>query len=258
VGPWTFKGFDVHSYGFMLMLAFIVGILWTVREARKRGRTAEEVLDVSILVLVLSIVFARIVYVLLNLSAYLPHPIEIAYLWAGGLSFHGGLAGGFLAGLLYARRRKVGFWQLADLFTPGLPLSYAIARIGCFLNGCCYGIPTSLAWACRFYSQDIPGALTAPSHPVQLYDAAANLVLFFVIGRLKGREHANGVLFFQYIVGYSFIRILAEILRRGVTARTVFGLPITEAQVASALLIILGVFLIRRWSKKGTKAKAPK
>lgn len=254
VGSWSFKGFDIHTYGFMLMCAFIVGILWTVREARRQGRSPEEVLDLSILILVFAIIFSRIVYVLLNLSTYLPHPAEMLYLWAGGLSFHGGVGGGILAGVIYARRRKLSFLQLADLFTPALPLAYAVARIGCFLNGCCYGIPTHLPWACRFYSQDIPGALTPPSHPVQLYDAAANILLFFIIGRLKGKEHATGVLFLQYLVGYSIIRILADIFRRGVSARTLFGLPITEAQVASVLIIIVGVFIVRRWSRRrGTK-----
>jgi phosphatidylglycerol:prolipoprotein diacylglycerol transferase len=240
------------------MCAFIVGILWTVREARRLGRPTEEVLDLSILVLIFGIICARILYVLLNLSAYLPHPQEILYLWAGGLSFHGGVIGGVLAGVLYARKKKIKFWELADLFAPALPLGYAIARIGCFLNGCCYGLPTHLPWAVRFYSQDIPGALTVPSHPVQLYDAAANILLFFIIGRLKGKEHTSGVLFLQYLVGYSFIRILAEILRRGVTARTVLGLPITEAQVASAILIIFGIIFIRRWSRKQGKARSPK
>jgi len=258
VGPWHFSGFAIHTYGFMLMIAFIVGILLTVREARRKGRPTEEVLDLSILVLLFAIIFARIFYVLLNLSDYLPHPEQMLYLWTGGLSFHGGLAGGLLAGLLYARRRKVSFWELTDLFTPAIPLAYAIARIGCFLNGCCYGIPTDLPWACRFYSQDISGALTAPSHPVQLYDAAANVILFFIIGRLKGRDHARGVLFFQYVVGYSIIRILAEILRRGVTAKTIANLPITEAQVASVVLIVVALFLIRRWSRKRKEAKPGK
>lgn len=255
VGSWHFKGFDIHTYGFMLMCAFIVGILWTLREARRQGRSTEEVLDLSILVLIFAIVFSRIVYVLLNLSTYLPRPGEIAYLWAGGLSFHGGVLGGVLAGVLYARKKKTNFWRLADLFTPAIPLAYAIARMGCFLNGCCYGIPTTLPWGVRFPSEHIHGALTPPSHPVQLYDAAANILLFFVIGRLKAKEHASGVLFLQYLVGYSFIRIFAELLRRGVSARTLSGLPITEAQVASALLIIGGILLIRRWSKqRGNKA----
>lgn len=258
VGPWSFKGFDIHTYGFLLMCAFIVGIVLTIREARRQGRPSEEVLDLSILVLVFAIIFSRIVYVLLNLRDYLPHPVEMLYLWAGGLSFHGGVVGGVLAGVVYARRKKTSFWQLADLFTPALPLAYAIARVGCFFNGCCYGLPTALPWGCRFYSQDIPGALTPPSHPVQLYDAAANILLFFVIGRLKNREHPPGVLFLQYLVGYSIIRILAEIFRRGVTAKTLFGLPITEAQVASVIIIIGGVILIRRWSRNLPKKRRQK
>lgn len=232
----------IAAYGTMLAVAFAAGIWLARREARRQGVHPERVTDLGLVVLVCSVVVARLTYVLLQWKYFAAHAGEIVQVWTGGLSFHGGLLGGVLGAIVYAKVSKIGFWRLSEVCTPSLPLGYAITRVGCFLNGCCYGGPTSLPWGVTFHIAADRPELTAPSHPAQLYAAALNLVLFAVLMRLRRRSHQQGQLFAWYLVGYSLARIIMEYFRRGVTA-TVLWAGVTQAQVASGLLIVAGVAL---------------
>jgi phosphatidylglycerol:prolipoprotein diacylglycerol transferase len=245
----THRPLPIWSYGVMLMLAFAAGIVWAVHEARLRELDSDIVLDLAFFVLLGSIIGARLLHVALEYSHYRGQPIAIFTEWGYGLSFHGGLLGGVTAGLLFAHFRKISFWMLGDLAAPSTALGYAVARIGCFLRGCCYGAPTHLPWACRFpdpIAPDLahirPQDLTVPSHPTQLYSAAASLVIFALLLRLRGRMPARGQLFLAYVAIYSVVRWLMEILRRGYTAHLAWpGAWLTQAQIASMVLFLLSI-----------------
>ena len=130
--------------------------------------------------------------------------------------------------------KGLSFWKCADLLAPSVAIGYAITRIGCFLNGCCYGAPTSLPWGVRFHEH---GFLTPPSHPTQLYATAANLLIFFLLTRLERLKRAPGFIFVSYLGLYSIYRFLIEFLRKGYSAQvSLFGL--TQAQVASIVIIV--------------------
>jgi phosphatidylglycerol:prolipoprotein diacylglycerol transferase len=243
----------IAAYGTMLAVAFGVGIWLARREARRLKMDPERVTDLGLVVLVCSVVLARLVYVALHWHYFAGHPGEIVQVWTGGLSFHGGLLGGVLGVGVYARLSKLGFWRLGEVCTPSIPLGYAITRMGCFLNGCCYGAPTSLPWALRFHLAPDRPELTVPSHPAQLYASALSLVLFAALMRLRRRPHADGQLFAWYLMGYGLVRIVVEYFRRGVTAQVVWA-GVTQAQLASVFLIVAGV-LLSVWLGRGKKAK---
>jgi len=254
---WMHRPLPIRSYGVMLMLAFAAGIAWATREARRRGLESEVVLDLAFFVLVGSIVGARLVHVLLELDHYRADPGAIFLQWGSGLSFHGGLLGGTTTGLLFARFRGIAFWTLADIAAPSTALGYAIARIGCFLRGCCYGAPTSLPWAYRFPGErayDLahltPADLTPASHPTQLYALAASLIIFGALLWLRGRLHVRGQLFLAYLVMYSAVRWGIEILRRGYTAQPITeGAWLTQAQVAGIAIFVVswtGIWILAR------------
>jgi len=254
---WLHRPLPIRSYGVMLMLAFAAGIAWATREARRRGLESDVVLDLAFFVLVGSIVGARLVHVLLEFDYYRIHSGAIFSQWGSGLSFHGGLLGGTLTGLLFARFRGVAFWTLADIAAPSTALGYAIARIGCFLRGCCYGAPTSLPWAFRFPNErayDLahltPADLTPPSHPTQLYALAASLVIFGALLWLRGHLHARGQLFLSYFAMYSAVRWGIEVLRRGYTAQPITqGAWLTQGQVASMVIFVFslaGIWILAR------------
>jgi len=241
----------VHSYGVMLMLGFLAGLALSRRQARRVGLSPDVALDLGVWILLASIVLARLLYVGLNWREYFAHPLDILGVWReGGLSYFGGLLGGILAGLIYTRRTHLPFWLLGDVFAPGIALGYAITRVGCFLNGCCYGTPTSLPWGVVF-----PGITTLPSHPTQLYSAAGSLLLTGLLLWLHPRLKAQGQLFAAYLMLYGVLRGIVEIFRLGVSAEElVLGrhhLLLTQAQFVCVLLLVFGALLFLRLGRRG-------
>ncbi|MCC6445435.1 MAG: prolipoprotein diacylglyceryl transferase [Armatimonadetes bacterium] len=249
IGP-----FAVHSYGLMVVLGFMAAALWLIRAGKEDGITSEMVFDLMLYIMAAAVVMSRLVFVLLEWRAYAPHPVDALKIWEGGLSFHGGLLGGILAALWYCRRHAVPFWKLADHAAPGLALGYAIARIGCFLNGCCYGTPTGLPWACRFQDPPLSGHLTPPSHPTQLYATLINLGVFFMLASLWKRRRYDGQTFGQYLIAYAAYRFFVEFFRKGATARDL-ALGLTEAQWASIVMALLALVLMRYLNGRAERKK---
>jgi phosphatidylglycerol:prolipoprotein diacylglycerol transferase len=238
---------SIRSYGTLLMVGFIAAILLSRRQARRLGLSAELPLDLGLWVLVIGLIFARGLYAALNWTDFADQPVSVFCVWReGGLSFHGGLLGGLLAGLLFARRRGIRFWLLADMAAPGIALGYGIARLGCLLNGCCYGLPTDLPWGMRFLIWPDSEIRTDPSHPAQVYSALGSFAILAVLLTAQRRLRAPGQLFLLYLMLYAPVRALVEILRKGVSARVLFD-GITEAQAVSALLFVLALvgFIVR-------------
>lgn len=249
-----FGGLALHSYGFMLALGCALGIWRAARNAKRAGITEAQTLDIGLLVVLIGLAGARLTYAALNFREYALQPASILYVWDGGLTFFGGLAFGGIAGLIWAIRHNVSIPRLADLSAPTIALSYGIARIGCFLNGCCYGAACSLPWAVRFHA-DGGDALTVPSHPVQLYSSAVSLCIFGILVLLERRDLRPGRLFALWLILSSLERFWMENFRRGVTAETLWG-PVTQAQFVSMLLVAAGVALYVVVGRKRAPAHA--
>jgi phosphatidylglycerol:prolipoprotein diacylglycerol transferase len=220
----------------MLVLAFAIGIWWATREARLRGLPAERMVDAGLAALIGGLVGARTLYIALD--PYLGWR-DLPFIWRGGLSFHGGLIGGITTVALYALVARISPGLIFDTGAPSMALGYAVARIGCFLNGCCYGCPTTLPWAARF-RDPTTGALTPPSHPAQLYAALGGLIAFALLLRLRPRARIHGQLFIAYLGLYGLVRFVVEFFRKGYTSGPALPGPFTAAQIASIGLMILG------------------
>jgi phosphatidylglycerol:prolipoprotein diacylglycerol transferase len=237
----------IHTYGVMLLIGFILS-LWRalVVAKRKGGETisAQDVLDVSVWMLVSGIVFARLTFVLLDLQLHRYTLPEVLAIWNGGITFDGALFGGLLAIVIFCTTRKIPILKMLDLLGPPSVIGYAVGRIGCFFNGCCYGAPTTLPWGVQFPETNPTGvvALTVPSHPVQLYSTVTSLVLF---GLLTLRQNKTGLrpgdVFCWYLIGSGIERFLMEYFRRGVTSDLVSGTPFTTAQFFCFFLIACGI-----------------
>jgi phosphatidylglycerol:prolipoprotein diacylglycerol transferase len=245
----------IYSFGLMVTIGFAAGIALAYRLAKASGLPAEGILDAAAWLLISAIAGARLLFVLLNWSQFSGHWLEAFKTWRGGMSFHGGLVGALLAGGIFAWRRRLPFWALADAVAPGLALGYAIGRIGCFLNGCCYGGPTHLPWGVVFQDAD-HGGLTPPSHPVQLYATLINLGICALLVRLYRRKRFTGQVLVSYLVLYSLYRFGVEFLRKGVTAQ-VMVLGLTQAQVASLGVILLGCVALAWLSRRHVRTVAP-
>jgi phosphatidylglycerol:prolipoprotein diacylglycerol transferase len=227
-------GFPIHSYGLMMVIGFMAAAWRASKRAKAVDINPDRVYDIGLIALLSGVLGSRIVFVLLN---YQTESLTGLYkVWEGGLSFHGGVIFGMLGGWLYTVRAKLNFWKIADLCAPSIAIAYALTRIGCFLNGCCYGCPTDLPCGVRFLEN---GTLTPPSHPTQIYASITNLLIFWILTRVEKANLPTGGVFSAYVALYGLYRFLIEFLRSGYSAQLSL-LNLTQAQWVSIIMMLAG------------------
>jgi phosphatidylglycerol---prolipoprotein diacylglyceryl transferase len=239
IGPIT-----VRWYGVMMAIAFIAG-LWTAsRRARRDNIPAEKILDIGPWLIVGTIVGARALHVATYWNEeFAGRPIwEIFAVWKGGLVFYGGLIGASLAGILYARVKNIALWKLADVLAPSIALGYVFGRIGCFLNGCCYGRSCTAPWAVSYPEGNLNGAPTYSVHPSQLYDSLLSLLLYFGLAWLYRRKKFDGQVFAAYLLCYAITRSIVESFRGDYSPVHLHGaLNLTPGQLVSIGIFATGI-----------------
>lgn len=244
---------EVRSYGVMIVVGFVLAVWWAMRVAPRYGIDPEQILDFVLLTALGGIVGARLVYVALDWRDFLSQPVHILYFWEGGLSFHGAVIGGGLAVAFLAQRKGIPFLRLADVLAPSVALAYAVGRIGCFLGGCCYGVPTDVPWACSFRDPFNPHIHTPPSHPTQIYASLSNLLIFALLARMQKPPHPTGKVFWAYLVLYGVYRFVVEFWRIGATS-TVLALGLSDAQWVSIGMVLVGAVqwhrAVRLWRER--------
>jgi phosphatidylglycerol:prolipoprotein diacylglycerol transferase len=243
IGPLT-----IYSYGALLLVGFLAGLWWARREGRRRGIAPGAIVDLSLWMLFGGLLFARVFFILLNFEFYRSQPLVSLFFGSGhfavqGLSFHGGLFGAIMGSLIYVRRAGLSWLMLADIMAPAAALGYGFGRIGCFLNGCCYGAPTNLSWGTHFLLDPDSGACTPASHPTQIYAALGSWAIFGLLLLLRNRFTGKGQLAFSYLALYSVLRFGVEFFRQGYTAQTAWGI-FTQAQIASIIIFMIALGLI--------------
>ena len=233
----------VTSYGAMMALAFILG-LWTASRRGLRDNIApEKIMDIGPWLIVGTILGARTMHVATYWNEdFAGKPFwEIFAVWHGGLVYYGGLIGASLAGLLYARLKKIPLWKLADILSPSIALGYVFGRIGCFLNGCCFGHECHLPWAVQYpagHETHPAGSAAIPVHPSQIYDSLLSLTLYLGLAWLYRRKKFDGQVFATYLLCYAVTRSFVETFRGDYTA------PHLHAGLTPAHFISMGIFAI--------------
>ena len=169
----------VYSYGLMVAIGFLLATFLSERDAKRQNIPPNLIMDISIIIVLFGLLGARIFYAVSNLKYYLDNPKEIFMLTHGGLIFYGGALFSLLAAYVFLRIKKISFLKMADILMPYIVLAHSIGRIGCFLNGCCWGKPTSLWWKVIY-----PGTAIAV-HPTQIYESILLLGLFVFLKTLK-------------------------------------------------------------------------
>jgi len=204
----SFGALHLYSYGLSIAIGVLLSIFLMGRQARKEGfPKPEEVFDIAFAILVWGFLGARAFYVVQNFDYYAAEPFKIFAVWEGGLIFYGGAIAAVLGFWLTVRKMHMSFWKTLDFIAPYGALAHAFGRIGCFLNGCCFGKACDLPWAVRF-----PG-LPHPVHPTQLYEAFFDLVLFAFLLKRRKRIRFEGEIGLLYFLFYGLGRYLIEFLR---------------------------------------------
>ncbi len=244
-----FGPFELRSYGLMMLGAFVAAFTWMYLDRDRYGFSGRQVLHLSLLGFAGGIAGGRLGYVLLSLGDYANNLSSALNIWGGGMSWHGGLAGGLLVLGIAAPLMGASFTRIFDLAAPGLAIGYAVARVGCFLNGCCYGHECTLPWAVTFPQSATGGAPAFPAHPTQLYSVIGTLgftlpVLLLLTPWLRKPFDR----FLGFLVLSSITRYVVEIFRRGASGEVWAPMPVfTVAQAASiGIIVIAGAIIIAR------------
>ncbi len=253
IGPLT-----LHWYGVMMALGFLAGLINWIVLGRTRGRDAQFCADLMFWIMLSGILGARVAYVLENWSEYAAAPLAILRIDEGGLIFYGGFAAAGAAIFLYARRQKVAAIPLLDFVLTAVPLSHAFGRIGCFLNGCCFGSCTTAplavhfpkgapAWAAHYQAGLIDQYATASQsvHPVQLYEAGYNLLIYGLLVWIFRRSVRTGFVSAAYLLLYALGRFALEFFRGDRGDRLAVG-ALSIGQFASLVLLCVGMLLLVR------------
>ena len=249
IGPIT-----IRWYGLLIATAVLVGVTLSQYLAKRRNVNPDLLSDLSIWLVIGAIPAARIYYVLFQWSEYAQHPENIIAIWKGGIAIHGAIIGGIAAALIFAKLKRVSFWQLADLVSPSLILGQAIGRWGNFFNSEAFGRPTNLPW--KLYIPSVinfnNGERRFPRppqyanydyfHPTFLYESLWDLMVFSLLitlffRGLQGTRLKLGTLSMVYLAAYSLGRLWIEGLR---TDSLMLG-PLRIAQIVSLVGIALGL-----------------
>lgn len=240
---------EVRWYGIMIALAVMTLVLWTLREVRKGAKISPDTVFTAALVGIPSgVIFSRLLHVLDNWSYYSQNPGQI--IGGGGLAAYGAILGAALGIFVYSRLAHFKFGYFADVLAPGIILAQAVGRVGCTLNGCCYGTQANIPWAIVYTNPNSLGFTGAAVHPTQVYEIIWNLIAFGILLRLKGKLKPDGSLFLVYLSLYAFYRLVSDFWRDG----TPFLIGLHEAQVISlvVLAITLPLLIIKtRWVRPG-------
>jgi phosphatidylglycerol---prolipoprotein diacylglyceryl transferase len=238
---------SVRYYGLFWVVGFIIGYFLLVYLAKRKelSITKDDIADLLMYGIIGTVLGARIFYVLVyNLPFYLDNPLEIFAIWNGGLAFHGGLIGGALAILYYTRKKKIDFYEIADIAVIPMALALALGRVGNFINGEVIGNVTNVQWGVKF--PDAEGF----RHPSQIYASFKNLLIFFTLWIIKDSKFPRGFMFWLFVVMYSTLRFIVGFFRApDVQLGYILG-PLTTGQVLNIIMLTVGaVFLYRVYRK---------
>jgi len=250
--------FQIRYYGLMYILAFLtVYLLVIYRIKREDYNYSEDVIQNYFFWGILGVMIGgRLGYVIFyNLKYYISHPLEIFlpfslsngfhFTGIAGMSYHGGLVGVIVAGIMFCRKNKINFWRFADLFIPATPLGYTFGRLGNFINGELYGRATTKPWG-MYFPQDITHQLR---HPSQLYEAFfEGVFLFLILWNLRKKKIFEGFLLSLYLIGYGIVRFFIEFVREPDPQIGLIFRFFTLGQIFCLGMIIggIGIFYIRK------------
>lgn len=250
IGP-----FPIRSFGLFMALAFLGGVLYLRHVARRDKRPFDHLLNIAYIMIFAGVIGARIWYVITHWGDYAANPISAINPFGNsgsgfgiaGLNLYGGLVLALVSTFIYCRRNKLNVLDIFDVFAPSYALGTAIARWGCFCNGCCFGKPTDLPWGVTFPPDSLPAHIygAVAVHPTQIYSSLYGLILFLVCGSLLKKRQFIGQVAGVMLMGEALSRYLIDLFRWYEEDMLFPGLSdfLTWNQATSIGLFLLGVLI---------------
>jgi len=245
---------SIYWYGVIIATGLFLGLYLATKESERLGLQKDIMIDLVVFAAPIAILFARIYYVIFEFDAYRGQPWwKFIAVWEGGIAIHGALIGAVLTGIVFAKVKKVSFWQIADIAAPSIILGQAIGRWGNFMNQEAHGGPISQA-AYENFHQYLPNFIMDQMcingvmyYPTFLYESIWNIIVFTILILMRKYNPLRGEIFLSYIALYSVGRVFIEGLR---TDSLYFG-PLRQAQLLSIVLIVGAIIIIIIRRKSG-------
>lgn len=258
---------SVRWYGIMVALGVAVVVAWSVWQSRKKGAkfTGDEALTAALVGIPSGVIISKLMHVIDNIVIAKFHPeiggiidytqFPLQIFSGGGLTIEGAVLGAALGIWIYSRFTKFKYGAFVDAIAPGIILAQAVGRIGCTINGCCYGLPTDLPWAVAYInpaSEVARNMLGVGVHPTQVYEIMYDLIVFGILMGLRNKFKPDGSLFLIFLSLYAGWRIGIDFIRDG--NPFLFGLH--QAQVVGILILLITIPLMIMRTRLASKEKA--
>lgn len=267
----TVFGVSIYWYAICVALGALSGVLYGYFEAKRTGQSPDFYIDLFFPGFVSAILGARLYFVIFNWNLYAANPISVLNMRSGGLAIYGGIIGGTLAAIVYAKVKKYNFWVLADVAAPALLLGQAIGRWGNFFNREAFGSYTDSLFALRYRAADVffipqsvyermitvNGVDYIQVQPMFLYEFSANMVLFALLCFWKRRKRFDGEVALFYFFGYGVIRTFTESFRTDQIILWNTDIPVSQA-LAIIIIFISGLLIIQKRLKLKRKKRKKK
>jgi len=235
---------EIRYYGIIYALGFIIAYFMLIHLSKIKNikLTKDDIADYLFYLIIGIIVGARLFFILYNFSYFINNPLEIIAVWKGGLIFLGGFIGAILAGTLFLKKKKIPFYQLADITIIPLALALALGRIANFINGELVGTITKVPWAVKFPLYE------GFRHPVQLYNSIALFGIFTILWKLKDKQLKKGTLFWLFLTLYSLERFILGFFKAADEKGLILALTIE--QLTYIVTFIIGSLFLYKINKK--------
>lgn len=226
--------FVIYWYGVFVAIGVFLSIFLFQKECKKENLKDEIVNSIIFWTVLTGIIGGRILHVLVNLTYYSLNPLDILKIRNGGMAVEGAILFSLIFIIIYTKFKNISTIKILDKMAVFVPLGHSIGRIGCFLNGCCYGRETNF-----FLSVKFP-FLEKRVHPTQLYYSFLYFVLFLILFKLsKKLRDFKGIIFSVYMISFGIIRYFVDFLR-GDLKKTYLGLYST--QIIAVFIFLIGCF----------------
>ncbi|MDT2388275.1 prolipoprotein diacylglyceryl transferase [Enterococcus avium] len=235
----SFGPFTIYWYAILIVTGITIGFVVANEKAKKANLPEETISDLLLYGLPISIISARLYYVLFEFSSYINSPLDILKIWEGGLAIHGGLIGAIITGVIYCKKKEISFWKVADVVAPSILIGQIIGRWGNFMNQEAYG---GIVTRSFLEGLKLPNFIINQMYidgfyrqPTFLYESLWNIAVLFVLLLIDRKKQFTGQLFLLYVTFYSIGRIWIEGFR---TDSLMLTPNLKMAQVLSVFLIL--------------------
>ena len=229
--------FEIRWYGVFVVLAVITVIGMALLEAKRRNFSRDTIWDVALWCVIGGILGARLLHVIDKWDYYMQHPDQL--LNFAGLAIWGAVLGALVAIIVYTQVKKISFWELGDIVAPGAILGQAVGRVGCLINGCCFGLTCDLPIAVFYQHPDSYAPHGIPLYPTQAFHLIWNVAGFVLLWLLRKKMKPQGALFLLWLIFFSVGDFVIHFYREG----DIFMFNLQQAQVVDIAVVTVAAVL---------------